>query len=197
MSYWLSETQIRDWADKHLKHYLDPDEYPAIFAALRTAKHTQRLKRVELGLLKMMFDRYRPERSEDEGKRYADSNAVKVPEIADALKCNVTTVRRAKERINNLVRDGARKGTHARKHGLLLFHDMGIFFHATFWDASRAKDYSEKMASSQIDVHAENIALADETRHSVALQQERLNKFSSLSPTQQARLLEQLAAVPA
>jgi hypothetical protein len=191
MSFYRSDKLLRDWAESSLHRYLDPREYPALFAALRTPRRTQRLKRVEMGLLKLMLDRFRPERSAKENQRYAESNAVKVSECADALNCDASTVRRAKERINKLVCEGARQNSAARRHGLLLFHDLGIYFHATFWDAIRSREYSERQADSQIETHGKNIALSDERRHDVKLKDDHVAAFARLSPSEQARLLEE------
>lgn len=189
MSYYRSDSLLREWAESSLKHYLDPHEYPAVFTALRSPKGSTRLTRVELGLLKVLLDSFRPERSEAEQKRYAESNALKVVEVADTLYCNVSTVRRAKERINKLVRVGARQNSHARRHGLLLFHDMGICIRATFWDAIRARAYSETMGNAQLDTHAVNIALAEEKKHGVQIAQDQVRRFQALSPSEQARVL--------
>ena len=194
MSYYNSDTLLRNWAQANLKRFLDPREYTLIFDRLHSTKRSERMSRVEIGLLKLMLDDYRPERSEKEQKAYAESNAVNLVEIADTLGCNVSTVRRAKARLNDLAKRSERDGQKARANGLILFHDLGVCVRATFWDAMRARDYSEAQANGQIAAHSSNIGLADEKRHDVNIQRERLEKFAQLSPVEQARLLSQLDA---
>jgi hypothetical protein len=189
MSFYLSDKQLREWADKTLKKYLDPHEYPAIFAALRSPKRSEGLSRVEIGLLRLLLVDFRPERSQAEERLYAESNAIKIPELADILHCNASTVRRAKERLNRLVKEGARRQTEARRHGLLMFHDMGVCIRATFWDALRAREYSERQGNAQLEVHSSNISLSDEKRHEVKVSQELVSTFSRLSPAEQERIL--------
>jgi hypothetical protein len=184
VSYYRSETLLREWAESTLHRYLDPREYPLVFGSLRSPKKSNRLTRVDIGLLKIMLDNFRPERSTIEQVRYAESNAVRLSEIADTLHCAVTTVQRSKKRINKLVKDGARIGTDARKNGLLLFHDMGICIRATFWDAIRARAYSELMGVSSLDAHVTNIALSDEKKHGIKITEELVTQFRSLSPAE-------------
>lgn len=192
MSYYNSDRLLRDWAEKFLKQHLNPHDYPNVFGALRSPKKSQRLTRIEIGVLKLLLEDYRPERSVVEQKRYAESNAIKIPEIADTLNCNVSTVRRAKDRINKLVKSGAPHGSGARKHGLILFHGMGTMIKATFWDAIEARRYSEKMGDAQIESHSSNMALADEKKNDVRLNEERVRRFRSLSADQQEALLKAL-----
>ena len=194
MSYYNSHKLLQDWAEKYLKQYLAPAEYPKIFAALRSPRRSDRLSRVELGILKILLEDYRPERGVDEQKRYAESMAIKLSEIADALHSTVSTVRKARKRINRLVKAGALDGSGARKHGLILFHGMGTMIKATFWDAVEAKRYSEVMGDAQLETHGANAALADEKRHDIKLRRDRVEKFNALSPAEQDRLLAQLEA---
>lgn len=189
MSYYLSDTLLRNWAHGNLKRYLDPREYTLIFDRLHSPKRSERMTRIELGLLKLTLDDYRPQRSENEQKAYAESNAISMVEIADTLGCHVSAVRRAKSRLNDLAKRSERGGIKARSNGLILFHDLGVCVKATFWDAIRAKDYSETQANSQIEAHSSNIGLADEKRHGLKIEQENVAKFAALTPTEQAELL--------
>lgn len=187
-----SDKELRDWSKANLKRYLNPREYKLVFDRLHADKRSQQLTRVELGLLKLMLGEFRPERADHEQKRYAESNAVKLTEIADKLGCATTTVNRAKARLNDLAKRSQRLGVQGRRHGLILFHDLGICVQATFWDAIRAHEYSEKMGSAQLETHTSNIALADEKRHDLKHSEDRVRQFSMLTPAEQERALANL-----
>jgi hypothetical protein len=195
--YYMSDSRLRGWAQDNLKRYLDPREYTLIFDRLHSEKRSERMTRIELGLLKLMLDDYRPERSEKEQKAYAESNAVNLVEIADTLGCHVSAVRRAKSRLNDLAKRSEREGQKARSNGLILFHDMGVCIRATFWDALRAHDYSKAQQSGVTVAHTSNIHLADEKRHGINVEKEQLEKFAALTPVERARLLDRLAPAPA
>lgn len=187
MSYYNSDKLLRDWATENLRRFLDPRRYTKIFDALHSPKRSQGLTRLDLGILKLMLGEYRPERGQREQKAYAESNAVSVVEISDTLGCNVSSVRRSKSKLNRLAMESSPQGKRA---ALILFHDMGVCIRATFWDAIRARSYSENMGEAQSGVHANNVVLADEKRHDVKIAAELLARFKTLSPVEQQRLLE-------
>lgn len=194
MSFYNEKT-LTEWHEKNLRHYLDAESYPLLFATLRATKRTARLSRVELGALFFLLTEKLPRREESE-QRAEDALLASASreEIAEVIRCHPSSINRAIRRINRLVKEGAPVGSFARRNGLILFHDRGYCFQPRLGDMLRARSYSEKQLRGQTEAHSRNIALSDELQGERKTTEEQVAAFAALSPKERARLLSTINA---
>lgn len=195
MSFY-NEKILTDWHDRNLRHYLDAESYPLLFAAVRAKKRSARLSRVDMGALFFLLTEKLPKRDEA-SQRPEDALLASASreEIAEVVGCHPSSINRAIRRINRMVKSGAPVGSFARRNGLILFHDRGYCFQPRLGDMLRARSYSEKQLRGQTEAHSRNIALSDELQGERRTAEEQAARFASLPLHERERLLASVAKV--
>ena len=195
MSFY-NEKILTDWHDRNLRHYLDAESYPLLFAAMRAKKRSARLSRVDMGALFFLLTEKLPKRDEA-SQRPEDALLASASreEIAEVVGCHPSSINRAIRRINRMVKSGAPVGSFARRNGLILFHDRGYCFQPRLGDMLRARSYSEKQLRGQTEAHSRNIALSDELQGERRTAEEQAARFASLPLHERERLLASVAKV--
>lgn len=187
---WYHKSNLFNWAQgsEGLAVHLPPRDYPTLHHAVAH----NRLSRVALGVLKILFEHDAIE------PKTPFTRAIKKQELAARLNCASGAISDAVNRINRLVVEGAAEGTLARQWGLIWRNDCGVGIHPGLGDLESAKLISEKQIQGQTRTWSQNKRIAEESP-GVDEKAEIMRQIDRMTPDQRRAMLHsvtQSAAAP-